>query len=765
MKIKKPLFFLMMVAVILTSIPFAASAEPAFPWADKLPEDFAVTATNDKFALALNEKTCEFGVIALESGNAWWSNPHSYAEGEVTGKYMLEIQSQILIRYLDVNLNIAQDSNSAAHAVSRGNFSIDKRDTGFTLNYTFTYTTAKTTAKGTFSFLDFLGSLFGKKSDKEILLDTESKESQIKVPLRIDLTENGMCAEIKDEELKETGDIALLEISILPYFNAGAANEEGYVLLPDGSGAVMEFGNGKMADTPYEGQVYGKNQSVTRLEKSLTDTMIALPVFGMKKADTAMLTLIESSAASAFIMARPNGMYTPYSCAYARYRLRSSDTYRNNAAAINQTFEMFNLEKRETGGISQQYHLLDGTAQLSDMAAITADAIGNTGKKSDAGLLLNVTGAIYPKDNIMGLPVNLEKTLTTFDECADMIKTLSPNGGDVAVHFVNWTKQGIEQKINTTAAPAGSLGGRKGLDRLLSGESQIYLGVNLNTYKRGGLFSNWSSSARTIYRSTAKVPEYFRSIYLEDNVRDENTLLRADSIEKNADKLLKSFSSIKGAGVSLNGLSTYVYGDYRGGHVVTPEELTQTYESILKNYAKKTGMMSDSANFYALRHTNLILQTPTASSGHLLFDYDVPFYQMVVSRFASYGGTYLNKAGSPETEFLKCLSLGALPSYDFISRGITGVEDTEYSQLSGSLFSSFSERAGDMIARSRELYAKIDDTAIVGFTHLSGSVTRTQFGSGEELVVNLSDSDYTADGFTVPAMSYLLLKGGGKVEA
>ena len=759
MKIKQLLAYVIALAVILTSMTLAVSAA----WNGELPEGFSVTAQNEKFALALHEETGVFGVIARQSGHIWWSNPQGYSEGDIMGRYAMEIQSQIIIRYLNVNLNISEAANSAAHAVRKGGFRIDRRDTGFTLTYTFTYTTAKTTAKGTFSFLDFIMALFGKKSDKEALIDTQSTQSSIEIPLRIDLTENGIRAEVKDEEIKETGDIVLLDLGILPYFNAGAPDEEGYIFLPDGSGAVMEFNNGKMTAVPYEGQVYGRNQAIAQIDKSLEETMIPFPVFGVKKAGTAMFTLIENSAASASLMARPNGLYTPYACVYAQYRLRSSDTYRNDSSAVNQTFEMFNLEKRETEDIRQQYHLLDDSAAgLPEMAAITADAIGNPSKKPETGVLLNVTGGIYPKDNIMGMPVHLEKTLTTFDECADMVKALSSeNGTDIAVHYQNWTTQGIQQRIQDSVSPDGSLGGTKGLNRLLDGSARVYLGFTLNSYKRGGVFAKLTSAARTIYRSAALVPEFYPSIYLADIDRKENILLNAGEIEKSARSIQEGLTKFGGAGVSLNGLSDYVYGDYRKGGVVTPNELVQTYRLAFEQCGEKATVMSDYANFYAMGYTNLILQTPATSSGHTLFSYDVPFYQMVVSRFAQYGASFLNQAASPETEFLRCLSVGALPSFDFIANGISGLDDTEYSRLASSLFSAYADRAKDMIRRSRELYAQIEDTTITGYEHLSDGVTRTMFQSGERLLVNLSDADYTDGNLSVPAMSYLL-EGGAR---
>lgn len=752
------------ISCLWCAVPMAAAAQESSPWEAELPEGFEKITQNDRFALVLNEQNCAFGVVSRESGNIWWSNPQNRPEEEqVTGKFGMEMQSQITIRYVNVNAGLPETANSAAQSVRKNTFEIKRNRDGFTLSFTFSFSVVKTNPKGTFSFLDFILALFGKKSDKEMSVGTDYAESKIVVPLSISLTETGIRAEIKDEDLQESDDIKLLDIGILPYFFAGAPEEEGYVLLPDGCGAVMEFHNGKTTGNAYEGKIYGRNYAISSLEKSIKETPVPLPVYGIRKQDSSMLALITDSAVNASIIAKPDGMETPFACSYAQYRIRSSDTYRNSSAALNQTFEMFNLEKRETQDICEEFVLLDQSdVGLAEMADITADAIGNTQQKSDVSALLNVTGAIYPKDNIMGIPVNKKRTLTTFEECADMIRTLAPDfPGEVAVRYQNWTQQGIKQQMQNSLKPDGGVGGQKGMDHLLNTGVQAYFDVTLNTYKRGGLFSDWSKAARTIYRSNATIPEYYLSVYMIDGSKLPNTLVRASVMEENADTILEGLEKFSGTGISLGGLSTYVYGDYHADNIVTPSEMVDIYEGIYQDFNEKTAVMADAANFYALQYTNLILRTPTISSGHPVFSYDVPFYQMVVSRFAVYGGCYLNKSASPQTEFLKGLSYGALPSFDFIAQDTTDLQDTEYSYLSGSLFSKHADTAKEWIDCARGLYEEIGDRTIEDFSYISQGVTCTTFRSGERLLVNLSDTVYDGEA-SLPAKSFILLEEVGE---
>ena len=67
---------------------------------------------------------------------------------------------------------------------------------------------------------------------------------------------------VKTKEIKETGTNRILKISVLPYFGAASANDSGYMIVPDGSGAIINFNNGKYNAAPYSKRFYGGDGSI-----------------------------------------------------------------------------------------------------------------------------------------------------------------------------------------------------------------------------------------------------------------------------------------------------------------------------------------------------------------------------------------------------------------------------------------------------------------------------------------------------------------------
>ena len=58
-------------------------------------------------------------------------------------------------------------------------------------------------------------------------------------------------------EIEYKEDYPLITVNVLPYFGAGTTNEEGYLLVPEGGGSIINFNNGKTAQSSYYSNLYG----------------------------------------------------------------------------------------------------------------------------------------------------------------------------------------------------------------------------------------------------------------------------------------------------------------------------------------------------------------------------------------------------------------------------------------------------------------------------------------------------------------------------
>lgn len=120
---------------------------------------------------------------------------------------------------------------------------------------------------------------------------------------------------------EQSSAVKLTTISPLPNFGAGREGEEGYFLLPDGSGALVSF---EQSSTGFSGRVYGEDLAIVSKTKTAPDTRVMLPVFGARLGDQAMLAIITEGDARARVQATMASTKSPYCTVGATFIYRES---------------------------------------------------------------------------------------------------------------------------------------------------------------------------------------------------------------------------------------------------------------------------------------------------------------------------------------------------------------------------------------------------------------------------------------------------------
>jgi len=115
-----------------------------------------------------------------------------------------------------------------------------------------------------------------------------------------------------------------LDFTLAPYFGAAYKSENGYFLVPDGSGALIRFNNRNGAE-PYKQYVYGRDPSIVPIMRKAVSQAALLPVFGMSRSDGGFVAMIEGSAARGWINAETAYQKTGYNAASASCIVRDYD--------------------------------------------------------------------------------------------------------------------------------------------------------------------------------------------------------------------------------------------------------------------------------------------------------------------------------------------------------------------------------------------------------------------------------------------------------
>ncbi len=98
------------------------------------------------------------------------------------------------------------------------------------------------------------------------------------------LTEDGLEATLPANGIRFDETLYTLEsITMLPFMGAGKYSNEGYTFVPDGSGALMDFGDFTEKNTAIAGTVYGMDFAYQNIEGSANQDVMRMPVFGIRE--------------------------------------------------------------------------------------------------------------------------------------------------------------------------------------------------------------------------------------------------------------------------------------------------------------------------------------------------------------------------------------------------------------------------------------------------------------------------------------------------
>ena len=179
----------------------------------------------------------------------------------------------------------------------------------------------------------------------------------INVKAEYSLGEDFIQADILSENISENKNCLVCGISIMNAFGAADSSENGYFIIPDGSGAVINFNNGKINTKQYSSMVYGDDMTASSEKKAPDYKKISLPLYSIVKNDNAVLTVIRKGDANAMLNSAVSiQSSTSYNKAYFTFTVHEKDSYyigseENPITVCN--------NKKNNNDISLRYYILD----------------------------------------------------------------------------------------------------------------------------------------------------------------------------------------------------------------------------------------------------------------------------------------------------------------------------------------------------------------------------------------------------------------------
>ena len=134
-----------------------------------------------------------------------------------------------------------------------------------------------------------------------------------------------------------------------------------------------------------------------------------------------------------------------------------------------------------------------------------------------------------------------------------------------------------------------------------------------------------------------------------------------------------------------------------GSSYFSREDTKQYFEEAFALAEESHADLMLEGGAYALPYASVVTDVPVQSNHYSIEDEDVPFYQLVVSRFASCVSQPINLTSNPRLQFLRCIQSSSVPQFTFVAGDPTVLQETELAELFAVDFDKVAKRGDDAI--------------------------------------------------------------------
>lgn len=723
-------------------------------------------AENDKFILYFDngeredrdaEKTAasKLALYVKETGKYWWTSPiNAFADDTVINEakkstmkdaQRKQVASNVILTYAE----LSQNKRTTKDQYSKADASEKSKTIKNGVQVTYTFTRPKITIPVTYVLED---------NGLRVSVDTSS---------------------IVEKNSSEENGTVVTNIALTPQFGAAPATDidgnkvEGYMIVPDGSGAVIEYNNGKSGYNTFDQKVYGRDYTAVPLSAPKVTDQAYLPLTATVSGNDGLVMIATDGDANVNVKAQVCGQSNQsYNTAYFSFELRSTDTYYMSGDAGNK-LTVFEKGDIGTPKISVLYVPIsnDEGVNYADVAKTYReyleknDGLTASTEEDKYNFYLDIYGGVMKQQSILGVPISLKTSMTSFDETTEILKGLSSDGvSDIVVGYNDWTNKLIKQNISTKFKPSGTLGGKgdfKDLEKYADSiNAEIYPTMN-NLTMNSSTWGYWTFTNTAIRVSNAYSRQSSYSIafgYEEKGVSP--ALLTPNAYGKVFGEILDSFTDKGQSNISYGDYSTALVSDFLKRDKSVRD---RTRNTIVEGYEEATNggidkILCDGANAYVIKYASHITDVPIYSSGFNITDYDIPLYQMVVHGYVPYSSTAINKSSDAQEAFLLSIAYGAGLHYDMIYEKGQEIADTDYDDLYYAYYDSWMDTAAKQNAVAQQALKKVSTKTITKFER-NGNVLTTVYDGGTTIVVDLDKVTVTVDGVSLD-MSEAKMMGG-----
>lgn len=602
-------------------------------------------------------------------------------------------------------------------------------------------------------------------TENGIYAEISFTEFGFKVGVEVRLEDDQLVVRMPEYAIEETKEnYYICTVSLFPMMGYTYLGEEdGYMLLPDGNGALIYLDDKEgRYSTGFSQMIYGadagfdsssaKSYLWDKFEMVTAANQVIAPVFGMAHTEDqlAYLAIVEEGDERCYIECQPNGVYINYNRCFARFLLRNVyvQPLNNSNSGSVKTVEADRLHS----DLQVRYCLLSGSdANYSGMANAYRDYLLENGlvRKADCGYNTRIDFlGVEQEEFLMG---TTDVVMTTASDMESIFNMLREAGVEnVLSVYKGWQKGGLYDLPISGYKTDSSIGSTAALTHLI--REQAEKGYDVYLYN-DGLLINKTTNATT-FNAMKMVNKRTFEMEVNGQVYD----LFYYQLPARAESALKSFvQDYTAEGVNnlaLAGISNTLFSySYRGSYYSRRDSMVSLQNAVA--YADEyCQMLLETPNAYLWQYTDAFLDMPLGSSDFLYVDQDIPFLSIVLKGIVPMYSDYVNFEANKHENFLQMVESGMYPSFYLAHEDSSKLIYTNSSGLYSLEYETYIDTIISYDKALRQLAQQTYDAVIVCHETLEAGVVKVSYSNGVVIYVNYNEYDVTHDGLTIEALSY-----------
>lgn len=596
------------------------------------------------------------------------------------------------------------------------------------------------------------------------------------IPLEYRLNGDAVDVSIPMSAVQENGGGSIFRIQLLRYFGAAGTEENGYMLVPNGSGSIINFNNGKTTAENYSEYVYGIDKLAAEYTVRENTEDVKLALYGIFRDNSSILATIEDGASFANISASVAGKIHSYNYVYSSFVLRGNDklsmfgTTGNEAdipiveknfydANLTVKYTMLTADNPGYAGAANYYR-----QRLVDEGVLKA----KENSADDIKFYYDVLGGVMMNKFFLGARYEGMYAMTTFGQAADISADLAANGiSNQVMNFQGWMNRGYYHDVVDKIKVPRALGGKGDLKRLNDAVAQnggtLYADVAFqkvteiskrysegnesSRYYGGGYIANFGLVNPATLRQTSGLG-WSENIYY---------LISPKFLVRYVDQFTAKIGKYDVDGISLRDLGNALHSDKKRTNIITREEALDVVEaSLAQLMATNKKIMVNDGNDYTFAYADDMINVPISDNDYYIVDATVPFYEMLIHGYIDYSGGVINLSDTYDRSdiVLGLIEAGASPHFMFTYQSSSEIKDTGLNRFYSTNYDNWRDDAIGIYSAVNKALGAVSNACIINHEILENDIRVITYDNGVKIYINKGTSDQKVDGVEVPAKSY-----------